>query len=181
MQTKIKREKLIKIDGFLHWLHERRKWTIGREREEQEVAECWGREAVSASDRRLSSGFAGGGILFFFFIWRLHRSGESVGCGCGGVVAGRRWQTGQNKAFFSCWLKKCNKRVDVRLRPAVTDCFHLIGRHRLMSSESIKGLFSKKQTKKLRQMTFVFFYCFPLTKQSWLKVQLKNPRHGILK
>lgn len=118
MQTKIKREKLIKIGGFFTGFTKWKKKKTAEEmnnrqgkRKEKEVGECQRREAVSASDRRLSSGFAGGVVLFFFLIWRLHRSRESVGCCCSGVVAGRRWQTGQNMAFFSHWLKKCNIRV----------------------------------------------------------------------
>lgn len=70
MQTKIKREKLIKIGGFFTGFTKGGKKTAEEmnnrqgTRKEKEVGECCRREAVSASERRLSSGFARGGIFF---------------------------------------------------------------------------------------------------------------------
>lgn len=83
MQTKIKREKLIKIGGFFTGFTKRGGKKTAEEmnnrqgkRKEKEVGECCRREAVSASDRRLSSGFTRGG---FFFL--------SAGC----IAAGKAW------------------------------------------------------------------------------------------
>lgn len=89
---KIKREKLIRASVLLKRLQKKkRKWT----REDRRKEGGWCRHEGVTASRCCFSWLSGGWI-----------SRESVGYGCGGVVAGRCWQTGQNMAFFCCWLKE---------------------------------------------------------------------------
>lgn len=54
----------------------------GKGMEEWRGAGWCGREGVNVIERRFSP------LICRVFIWQLHRSGESVGYGCSGVVAG---------------------------------------------------------------------------------------------
>lgn len=105
MQTKIKKEKLIRaeVSSLKDW---ERKWTVGMKKGCKRGGGWVLRTWRSRSEWTLLFR-----LICRLFIKQLHRMGESVGYGCSGVCAGCRWQTGQNKAFFFCWLKKCNKRV----------------------------------------------------------------------